>query len=190
MLVHIENEIVCGITESEQLYMRLQREARVSADRCGFGYRQGRELRVVEGLNAGPFDASYIERKSRARPCKLRILREPVEKPGAEIAKRKGAAGMSGKIRIHQCFESLCADHGAQCGEIFMKGSLQTEPVLAVVDFEPLKGCETAVGGDEVAGDFGHVAAIPTASNILRLHLFVRGERLHHGGAHGSLQVF
>ncbi len=92
---------------------------------------------------------------------------------------------MGGQIGDGQRLEGACADYGLECQKVLGERAEDAEPVLAVVDLQPLEGGEAAVRGDERLGHGGHGAAVGGGG----AHLFVRREGKHDGGGHLALKL-
>ena len=92
---------------------------------------------------------------------------------------------MLSQIATRDLVEALAPNHCAKSGEIFAERIENAEPVLAIVDLQPLEAGETAIRLDELFGLFRIRAPLRIASR----HAITIGDGLHHGGSHASLQI-
>jgi hypothetical protein len=80
--------------------------------------------------------------------------------------------------------EATIAENGAEAREIVGEGIEHAEPILAIVDFEALKGSEPIVGLNEACGIRTHGLAVGSGT----LHALRESERLHNRAGHGALE--
>src|SRR5271155_3466452 len=89
------------------------------------------------------------------------------------------------EIFIGEPLEFAVAENGAQAGIIVVKTIADAEPVLTIVNLEPLEGSQPVVWFDETFRDF----FCRTTVNPFALHRVAATERTHDRAGHEPLQL-
>src|SRR5215472_8463430 len=96
-----------------------------------------------------------------------------------------GIGRVARQVRCDQFHEFPFPDDGAETRVIVPKAVKNAEPVLAIVNLEPLKRAEAIVWLDELRRDVVHAAAI----GPMLLHSPLRREWTEQRGGHNALQL-
>ena len=165
--------------------MRLQNQLQIRSHLQQVFRTEGALRCCIEGLDVRPFQARDVQRQSLARGNVLRMRAQPGRQAAAEIAQGITARRTCGQICLGEPLETARAHHRPQTGEIAGQRIQNAEPILPVVDFEPLEGSKPVIGLDEILGFRVHraTAAIPG------LHAVVRRERCEDRSGHAPLNL-
>src|SRR5262249_41942057 len=134
----------------------------------------------IEGFDVGPFEADDVEGEALLLASPLRMLAKPGFKPAAEVAESKGGGRAIDKVSLGHGVEFFFAENGAKAGKVFLHGSEDAPPVLAIVEFEAFERGEAVVGLDEARRVTAHVAHAGNAT----LHVVAGCERSHDRASH------
>ncbi len=151
-----EEGVVDGVGCGEETEIRLQSDVGVGVETGDFVCSERRAGFVIEGFDVGPFEGGHRCGGVCVGMRVLRVLLEPDDERGAEIAEGEGARGMGFEVGAHEGLKSAAAYDGLEAWEVLFEGGEESEPVLTVVDFETLEGGEAIVGADEGGGLVGY----------------------------------
>src|SRR5450631_1325151 len=155
VVVEVEDQIVGRVVEGNEAQVRLQREARSGVESDDLIESERRAICVIKGFNKCPLYAGYVNGEAVATASKTRIRSEPLRQLRAKITQRERTARMCGEISNRQALKRAGTNDREECGKVLEQGSENAKPILAVVDFEAIKGGQATVWCNERVGDRG-----------------------------------